>query len=39
VEVCEYGPQGAEDRWQEAYEKLQEVIRATPRLDLEGEGT
>jgi rhamnulokinase len=38
VEVCEYGPQGAEDRWQEAYEKLREVVRAAPRLDLEGEG-
>jgi rhamnulokinase len=39
VDVCEYGPQGDEDRWQEAYEKLREVIRAAPRLDLEGEGT
>jgi rhamnulokinase len=37
VEVCEYGPQGAEADWQEAYEKLREVVRAAPRLDAEGE--
>jgi rhamnulokinase len=37
VEVCEYEPQGAEGDWQEAYEKLGEVVRAAPRLDPEGE--
>ena len=39
VEVQEYEPQGAEDGWQEAYEKLRGLIGAAPRLDPEGEGT
>jgi rhamnulokinase len=39
VEVQEYEPQGGEDEWQEAYEKLRDLIGAAPRLDPEGEGT
>jgi rhamnulokinase len=39
VEVQEYEPQGAEDRWQEAYEKLRGLIGAAPRLNREGEAT
>jgi len=39
VEVREYEPQGGGDRWQEAFEKLQGVIGAAPRLDREGEST
>ncbi len=39
VEVREYEPQGAEDGWQEAYEKLRSVVEAAPRLDPKGEGT
>src|SRR5215210_2865393 len=39
VEVREYEPQGEEDRWQEAFEKLRGVIGAAPRLDREGEST
>ena len=38
VEVREYEPQGTEDGWQEAYEKLRGLIGAAPRLDREGEG-
>ena len=38
VEVQEYEPQGTEDEWQEAYEKLRGLIGAAPRLDPEGEG-
>jgi rhamnulokinase len=36
VEVQEYEPQGGEDGWQEAYEKLRGLIGAVPRLDPEG---
>ncbi|HEX5973546.1 MAG TPA: FGGY-family carbohydrate kinase, partial [Rubrobacteraceae bacterium] len=36
VEVQEYEPQGTEDGWQEAYEKLRDLIGAAPRLDPEG---
>src|SRR5215217_4635725 len=39
VEVQEYEPQGAEDRWQEAHEKLRGLIGAAPRLDPEGVST
>jgi rhamnulokinase len=39
VEVQEYEPQGTEDEWQEAYEKLRDLIGAAPRLDQEREGT
>jgi rhamnulokinase len=39
VEVQGYEPQGAEDEWQEAYEKLRDFIGAAPRLDQEREGT
>jgi rhamnulokinase len=39
VEVREYEPQGKEDGWQEAYEKLRGLIGAAPRLDPGGEGT
>jgi len=39
VEVREYEPQGEEDRWQEAFEKLRGVIGAAPRLAREGEST
>ncbi len=39
VEVQEYEPQGREDGWQEAYENLQGLIGAAPRLDREGEDT
>jgi rhamnulokinase len=39
VEVQEYEPQGTEDEWQEAYEKLRDLIGAAPRLDGEREGT
>jgi rhamnulokinase len=39
VEVQEYEPQGGEESWQEAYEKLRGLIGAAPRLDPEGEGT
>jgi rhamnulokinase len=38
VEVQEYEPQGGEERWQEAYEKLRGLIGAARRLDPEGEG-
>ncbi|MGH3144792.1 MAG: rhamnulokinase, partial [Rubrobacter sp.] len=33
VEVREYEPQGAEVGWQEAYEKLRDVVRAGVRLE------
>jgi rhamnulokinase len=36
VEVREYGPQGEEGGWQEAFEKLRGVIEAAPRLEQEG---
>jgi rhamnulokinase len=39
VEVQEYEPQGGEDGWQEAYEKLRGLIGAAPRLDPEGVST
>jgi rhamnulokinase len=39
VEVQEYEPQGGEDGWQEAYEKLRRLIGAAPRLDPEGVST
>jgi rhamnulokinase len=39
VEVQEYEPQGTEDEWQAAYEKLRDLIGAAPRLDQEREGT
>ena len=39
VEVREYEPQGTEDEWQEAYEKLRGLVGAAPRLDQEREGT
>jgi rhamnulokinase len=39
VEVQEYEPQGGEDGWQEAYEKLRGLIGGAPRLDREGERT
>jgi hypothetical protein len=39
VEVQEYEPQGVEDGWQEAYEKLRGLIGGAPRLDREGERT
>jgi rhamnulokinase len=39
VEVQEYEPQGTDDEWQEAYEKLRGLIGAAPRLHPEGEGT
>jgi rhamnulokinase len=39
VEVREYEPQGAEDEWQEAYEKLRGLVGAAPRPDQEREGT
>ena len=38
VEVQEYEPQGTEDEWQGAYEKLRDLIGTVPRLDPEGEG-
>ena len=33
VEVREYEPQGAEDGWQEAYERLRNVVRRAPNLE------
>jgi hypothetical protein len=39
MEVQEYEPQGVEDGWQEAYEKLRGLIGGAPRLDREGERT
>ena len=38
VEVREYEPQGAEDGWLGAYEKLRGVVECAPRLDREGDG-
>jgi rhamnulokinase len=39
VEVQEYEPQGVEDGWQEAYEKLRGLIGGVSRPDREGERT
>ena len=39
VEVRDYEPRGGEDRWQEPFEKLRDVMETGPRLDREGAST
>jgi rhamnulokinase len=39
VGVRDYAPRGGGDRWQEAFEKLRDVMETGPRLDREGAST
>ena len=39
VGVRDYEPRGGQDRWQEAFEKLRDVMETGPRLDREGAST
>jgi hypothetical protein len=39
VGVRDYEPRGGEDQWQEAFEKLRDIMETGPRLDREGAST